>query len=88
LLKTGNVVLFKPYRQHPEDLMTDNSFEFKFKIGDLVVLIYPIQDVQVRTVDEIPHPQYLVLDGYRHIYHTDFIRLATFDEIKLSYRID
>lgn len=68
--------------------MTDDSIEYKFKIGDLVVLLYPIQDVQVRTVDEIPHPQYLVLDGYRHIYHTDFIRLATFDEIKLSYRID
>ena len=68
--------------------MTDESLEYKFKIGDLVVLIYPIQDVQVRTVDEIPYPQYLVLDGYRHIYHTDFIRLATFDEIKLSYRID
>ena len=68
--------------------MTDESLEYKFKIGDLVVLIYPIQDVQVRTVDEIPYPQYLVLDGYRHIYHTDFIHLATFDEIKLSYRID
>lgn len=68
--------------------MTNNSFEYKFKIGDLVVLVYPTQDVQLRTVDEIPHPQYLVLDGYRHIYHTDFIRLARFEEIKLSYRID
>lgn len=68
--------------------MTDDSLEHKFKIGDLVVLTYPIKDVQVRTVDEIPHPQYLVLDGYRHIYHIDFIRLARFDEIKLSYRID
>ena len=47
--------------------MTDDSLEYKFKIGDLVVLLYPIQDVQVRTVDEIPHPQYLVLDGYRHL---------------------
>lgn len=65
--------------------MTDNSFEYKFKIGDLVVLIYPIQDVQMRTVDEIPHPQYLVLDGYRYIYHTDFIRLASIDEIKVGY---
>ena len=68
--------------------MTGNSFEYKFKIGGFVVLLYPIQDVQMRTVDEIPHLQYLVLDGYRYIYHTDFIRLATFDEIKLSYRID
>ena len=53
-----------------------------------MVLIYPIHDVQVRTVDEIPHPQYMVVDGYQHIYHTDFIRLATLEEIKLSYRID
>lgn len=68
--------------------MTDDSLEYKFKIGDFVVLLYPIQDVQVRTVDEILDSQYLALDGYRHIYHTDFIRLATFDEIKLSYRID
>lgn len=68
--------------------MTDDSLEYKFKIGDLVVLTYPFHDVQVRTVDEIPHPPYLVLDGYRHIYLTDFIRLATFDEIKLSYHID
>lgn len=86
--KTGIEILFRQYRHHAENLMTDDSLEYKFKIGDFVVLLYPIQDVQVRTVDEIPHPQYLVLDGYRHIYHTDFIRLARFDEIKLSYRID
>lgn len=68
--------------------MTNDSFEYKFKIGDLVVLIYPIQDMQVRTVDELPHPQYLILDGYWHIYHTDFIRLASADEIKVAYRCD
>lgn len=88
MLKTDIEILFRQYRHHAENLMTDDSLEYKFKIGDLVVLIYPINDVQMRTVDEIPHPQYLVLGGYGHIYHTDFIRLATFDEIKLSYRID
>lgn len=66
--------------------MANECIAQTFRIGDLVVLIYPIQDAQVRTVDEIPHPQYLVLDGYRHIYHTDFIRLASIDEIKVTYR--
>ncbi|MGR2918957.1 hypothetical protein [Acinetobacter sp. 1125_18A] len=66
--------------------MANDCIAQTFRIGDLVVLIYPIHDAQVRTVDEIPHPQYLVLDGYRHIYHTDFIRLASIDEIKVTYR--
>jgi len=68
--------------------MANDCITQTFRIGDLVVLIYPIQDVHVRTVDEIPHPQYLVLDGYRYIYHCDFIRLASFDEIKLGHRLD
>ncbi|EKL45624.1 hypothetical protein ACIN5098_1180 [Acinetobacter baumannii OIFC098] len=53
-----------------------------------MVLIDPIQDTKVRTVDEILHPQYVVLDGYRHLYHTGSIRFATHEEIKVGYRID
>ncbi|MCK0912246.1 hypothetical protein BFR85_004225 [Acinetobacter pittii] len=68
--------------------MTTLCFKNLFKIEDVVVLRYPIKDMVVRTVDEAPHPQYVALDGYRHIYHTDFIRLATPEEIKVGYRID
>ncbi|EHU2375503.1 hypothetical protein A0159_RS08385 [Acinetobacter baumannii] len=68
--------------------MTNHCFNNPFKIGNLVVLRYPIKDMVVRTVDETPHPQYVALDGYQHIYHTDFIRLATPEEIKVGYRID
>gem|GEM_PF-6412552 len=50
-----------------------------------MVLRYPIKDMVVRTVDETPHPQYVALDGYRHIYHTDFIRLATPEERLSSF---
>ncbi|EXB83184.1 hypothetical protein J542_2140 [Acinetobacter baumannii 299505] len=68
--------------------MTTLCFKNLFQIGGAVVLRYPIKDMVVRTVDETPHPQYVALDGYRHIYHTDFIRLATPEEIKVGYRID
>ncbi|AIY37239.1 hypothetical protein ABLAC_18840 [Acinetobacter baumannii LAC-4] len=30
----------------------------------------------------------MVLDGYRHLYHTGSIRFATHEEIKVGYRID
>lgn len=68
--------------------MINHCFDGRFKIGDLVVLCYPVRDTKVRTVDEILHPQYVALDGYRQIYHTDFIRLATVEEINIDYRID
>lgn len=60
-----------------------------YKIGDLVVFVDSIADSAVRTVDETPSNdgRFVVLDGFRNQYGTQFIRPATVQERQLNRRI-
>lgn len=59
-----------------------------YKIGDKVVMVDSINDNRVRTVDETPSNdgRFVVLDGHKHQYSTEYIRPASVEEQRTGYR--